>query len=261
MIVGNDVSEFQGQIDWNVYKNNSNFIIIRATFGNGYFDKWFTHNRDEARRVGLPRGYYHYAYPQYNTPEIEADWFCKALWDIQEEESLYLDYEENWNGNVVSWCKAFLDRIAGKLNGYKAFIYLNQSLATSYDWTPVVSAGYGLWIAAYTYDPNNNNFKIGPWPLAAIQQWTNKQQVPGIQGAVDGDVFFGDINTFKKYGYIKPQPSPQPTEPAPQPAPNSPAGETNYKEFLVQIKGVAYGKGWPWQKLARVKEILTKAGV
>lgn len=261
MIVGNDISEFQGQIDWDVYKSNSNFVIIRATYGNGYFDKWFAHNRDEARRVGFPRGYYHYAYPQYNTPEAEADWFCKALWDIQEGESLCLDYEENWKGNVVSWCKAFLDRIASKLSGYKALIYLNQTLATSYDWTPIVVAGYGLWIAAYTYDPNNNNYKKGAWPFAVMQQWTNQQQVPGIVGNVDGNVFFGDINTFKKYGYIKQQPTPQSPEPALQPVPNPSPNEAGYKDFLVQIKGVAYGKGWSWQKVARIKEILAKSGV
>jgi hypothetical protein len=41
-----------------------------------------------------------------------------------------------------------------------------------------------------------------------MQQWTNKQQVPGIQGNVDGNVFFGDVTAFKKYGYKAPVPTP-----------------------------------------------------
>lgn len=35
----------------------------------------------------------------------------------------------------------------------------------------------------------------------------------------------------------------------------------NYKDFLTQIKGVAYGKGWPWEKVSRIKNILVQAGV
>ncbi len=205
MIVGNDVSEWQGNIDWNTYKNNTNFVIIRSSYGVGYKDKKFDIYQSEARRVGLPIGYYHYSYPQYNTPEAEADYFLSVV-NIKDGEMLCLDYEESWNGDRVGWCKRFLDRIASKLNGYKALIYLNQSLATNNDWSPLVNAGYGLWIAAYTYDPKKNDFKIGAWKFAAMQQWTNQQKVPGIPTVADGNVFFGDISAFKKYCYSLPQP-------------------------------------------------------
>ena len=53
----------------------------------------------------------------------------------------------------------------------------------------------------------NINFLQIPWAFVAIQQWTNKQQVPGINSKVDGDVFFGDVATFKKYGYKTPTPT------------------------------------------------------
>ncbi len=81
---------------------------------------------------------------------------------------------------------------------------------------------------------------------------------PGPNWRVAGDNLRDRIINDRWQGYpdpqpVVPQPQPQP-EPASQPVPN-------YKDFLVQIKGVAYGKGWPWQKLARVKEILAKARV
>src|ERR1035437_5584956 len=140
MILGNDVSQFQGQIDWDTYKNNANFVIIRSTYGNGYYDQWFAHNRDEARRVGLPVGFYHYCYPQYNTPEAEASWFCKAVYDLKEGESLYLDFEETaFTGDIVGWCKTFLDYVSTHFNGIKPMIYLNQSLAKGHDWSSVVN--------------------------------------------------------------------------------------------------------------------------
>lgn len=204
IIVGNDVSEFQGDIDWNVYKNNTNFVIIRSTFGDGRMDGKFTKNREGARNSGIPLGFYHYAYPQLNSPEAEADWCLLQLSDIREGESIFLDFEEAYTGDVVGWCKKFLDRIAEKRNGYKALIYLNQSLCKNYDWKTVVDAGYKLWIAAYTYNPRLNNFVSGAWNGASLQQWTNEQSVPGISGGVDGDVFFGNVDGFKALGYKKP---------------------------------------------------------
>lgn len=198
MLVGNDVSYAQGSIDWDTYKNNSNFVIIRSTYGNGYYDNWFAHNRDESRRVGLPRGFYHYCYPQYNLAQDEADWFCKALYDLQQGEILALDFEEHYTGDVVTWCKTFLDRVSQNFNGIKPVIYLNQSLVASYNWQPVIDAGYGLWLAAYLQDGQGNT---GKWPFMALQQTSSSQSVPGITGAVDRDVFFGDASSFQKYGY------------------------------------------------------------
>jgi len=205
MIVGNDVSEYQGKIDWDTYKKNSNFVIIRATIGTARVDNEFFRNSDEARRVGLPLGFYHYSYPQYNTPEAEADYVAKQLADIRDGELICLDFEEQWN-NPVDFCKRFLDRLSSLLNGYKPLIYLNQSQTSGFDWKPLVVASYGLWLASYTYDPNKNPGNTGAWKFMAMQQWTNQQLVSGIVGKVDGDCFFGDVTTFKKYGYKKPIP-------------------------------------------------------
>ena len=210
MTVGNDISKWQGDVDWNTYKNNSNFVIVKATEGTGYIDTKFTRNQSEARRVGLPLGTYHFARPDLGgSAEVEADFYVKTVGSPIEGEVYCLDYEPNWNGDAVGWCKAFLDRVQLTLK-LKPLIYLNQSQVTRYNWQPVVDAGYGLWIAAYTYDPNNNVFQMGAWKFAAMQQWTNSQQVPGISGKVDGDAFFGTTDTFKRYGYQAPTPTPPP---------------------------------------------------
>ena len=114
----------------------------------------------------------------------------------------------------VEWCKQWLDTVSSKLNGIKPLIYLNQSLTGGNNWKPVVDAGYGLWLASYTYDPTKNTGDTGAWPFMAMQQWTDKQTVPGISGVVDGDVFFGDATAFKAYGYHKAvTPTPPPVDP------------------------------------------------
>lgn len=223
ILVGNDVSHWQNDINWDVYKDNSNFCIIKSTEGSGYIDPKFRRNQSEARRVDLPRGYYHFARADINnTPQAEANFFINSLGPLQDGELLALDFEVNWSGNVPDWCHIFLDRVF-TLTDCRPLIYLNQSLITKYNWQNVVNDGYGLWVAAYTYDPMKNYFKKGPWPFAAMQQWTNKQPVPGVSGLIDGDVFFGGVVTFKKYGYQKPiiptvLPTPPETNPENPPA-------------------------------------------
>lgn len=201
-IVGNDLSQFQGNIDWNTYKNNSNFCIIKATEGVGYIDpKAGTYSFD-AIRVNLPHGFYHFARPDLgNTAFEEANFFVKTITEtpLIEGEVFALDFEVIYT-DCVNWCLHWLQEVE-KQTGVKPFIYLNQSTCQQYDWTPVINNGNALWIAAYTGDPNNNTFQGGAWQSAAMQQWTSTQTVPGIQGNVDGDVFFGTADQFKAYGY------------------------------------------------------------
>lgn len=273
-IVGNDISQFQNQIDWDKYKNNSNFVIIRSTFGNGYYDQWFARNRDEARRVGLPVGFYHYCYPQLNSAKAEAEWFCKALYDLKEGETLYLDFEENYTGDAVAWCKEFLDYVSSNFNGMKPMIYLNQALVKKYDWSPVVNAGYGLWLASYQEDGVG---EIGKWKFMAMQQTSSSQIVTGIQGNVDRDVFFGTADILKKYGYKKPVPVPTPTpEPVPPvstphpvvPQPPEPPVTPpvqpipDYKTALLNIKPVASKFHWFYSgDFKKIVAEITKVGL
>lgn len=211
MLVGIDISEYQGAVDWKTLKNNVNFVIMQSSYGNGYIDKWFGNNRQQARNLGLLRGFYHYAYPQYNTPEAEAEWFCKVLNGdpLQEGEVLFLDMEESYTGNKVDWSKRFLDYVFAT-TGVKPLFYSYQDYMNNNNWQPLVDAGYGLWLASYTYDPTKNTGNTQQWPFMAFQQWTDVKQVPGISGNVDGDAFFGDATTFKKYGFQPVQPAPEP---------------------------------------------------
>jgi lysozyme len=273
MIVGNDIASYQGDVNYDIYKNNSNFLIAKASEGVGFTDPKFSRNQTETRKVGLPRGWYHFARPDLgNSAQKEAEWFCKVVGALQEGEVPVLDYEVTWGGDKVMWCKDWLNFVA-KILGCKPLIYLNQDLIKNSDWTPVVNEGFGLWVAAYTGDPNLNNANIGAWHFAAMQQWTSSQMVPGIVGKVDGDVFFGDVAGFKKYGWQKPvvtpPPTPDPVPPTPTPEPPTPPVDptptptpvptpTPAEVKLSLIKDIVWGKGWPWTKVNKLKVLLPK---
>lgn len=204
MLAGNDVSRWQGVIDFNTYRHHSHFIIMKTSEGIGFKDPMFTRNQSESRRVGLDLGYYHFARPDLgNSGEAEAGWFLKAIGGLQKNEVVALDYEPASNPfPVVDWCKRFLDRMQQE-TGMKPYIYLNKSQVRGFNWKPIAQAGYPLWLASY-----DGNVISGDWDFVAMQQWTSSQRVTGINGNVDGCHFFGTVEQFRAYGFKTPaQPS------------------------------------------------------
>ena len=168
-------------------------------------DTNFFNNRNLARSTGIRHGFYHYSYPEYNSPEAEANFFSSLVADLQKGEVLALDFEEKYNGDHVDWVKRFLDTVSGHFYGYKPWLYINYNEATTHDWTPVINANYGLWLAIYDGNTGQNYPKV-QWPTVAIKQWEDNAKVPGISGNVDGDIFYGDGAVFDKYGYNPPTP-------------------------------------------------------
>lgn len=203
MLKGVDISRYQKDVDFNKLKSEIDFVMIRSTCGDGYSDPYFEKNRDGARLAGLCIGFYHYCYPQLNAPEEEADWFTTVV-SCRPGEILALDFEENFP-TPVDWCKRFLDKATSNM-GFKPIIYLNQYLTKTYDWTPVINAGYGLWLAKWDYNPDSANWD-SPWPFVAMRQYSNQGNVAGIT-PIDLDVFYGDETSFKKYGNPPPPEEP-----------------------------------------------------
>ena len=247
MLKGVDISKYQGTVNFDALKSAVDFVIIKASSGAPdpgqtaaqYADSQFTHNRDEARRVGILRGFYHYAYPEYNSPEAEAQCFHDVVGNLQDGELLVLDYESSWGGNKVDWCKKFLDKLSALYGGYKPLIYLNLATTKAADWSSVISANYGLWLAQWDYNASAPMNPNSPWPFLAMRQYSNKENIAGLN-PVDGDVFYGDAAAFNRYGYhASATPAPQPD---PQPQPSSPEPDT--AEIFKNIY-IAYFGAWP----------------
>lgn len=247
---GIDVSRWQGVIDWNAVKGATDFAIIKSSGGDDglYTDSQFARNRDEARRTGILRGFYHFAGGVYSG-EREADYFVDAVGQLQKGEVLVLDWEVP-NANPVAWCLAFLKRVEAR-TGLKPLIYVNGSTAQSLNWQPVVDNNNGLWVASW--GANNGQVPaqqpaVGKWPFWAIWQYSSVGQVAGIGGRVDTNLFNGDRAQFEKYGSASgadPKPAPSPA-----PAPSVPAGEGSYTVKAGDtLSSIAARYGTNWQTL------------
>jgi GH25 family lysozyme M1 (1,4-beta-N-acetylmuramidase) len=188
---GCDVASYQGMIDFDKLKNEVAFLFAKATEGTGFQDPTFNRNWTEAKRVGMTRGAYHFARPDLGlAADDEAAYFLAHVGSIYGDDMLALDYEVDWGGAVVAWCKEFLD-VVRQETGVKPFIYLNLSLVRRHNWSSVISAGYPLWLAFYDSQPET--LPPTPWPEVAIKQWTSAGNLSGIPGRVDLNTRFTEV--------------------------------------------------------------------
>lgn len=175
--LGIDVSRWQGVIDWNATSTATGFAIIKAGGSDGelYADSQFVRNRDEARRLGMARGYYYFA--GGGNPIAEAEHFASIVGPLQPGEIVALDYEID-HPNPVGYSLQFMIRTE-ELMGVKPFFYTNMNRVWGIDWTPVAERGYPLWGAIYDQDPINMPGS-GAWPEVTIKQYSSSGQVAGI---------------------------------------------------------------------------------
>jgi lysozyme len=205
MIKGIDVSHWQGNINWPAVKQAiigtgfRPFAIIKCSGGDAglYKDSQFDSNKSGARANMDAVGFYHFA--GHNDPVVEADHFIASMGDVQSGEFVVLDAEI---GQSVFWCKTFLDHVYSKI-GFRPMLY--APVNNGWDWSPILRANYGLWIANYGWLNlptllGRLQPKIGVWPFYAIWQYSSKGRMTGINGLVDLNVSKMDIPTLKKYG-------------------------------------------------------------
>lgn len=204
---GVDVSRWQGAINWTSVKNAGvDFAFAKATEGVDFVDIRYTQNMANARLAGVPIGPYHFARPDSFVSDPldaanEANDFVDAIQPYYEQyPGAYLrpvlDVEvlpdvRNQRAFLSEWIRDFADVVEDRL-GESIIIYANSYYAGNYFESDL--AQYDLWLANWTYDPNNppSSSAYGIWDEWAFWQWTDSWSVPGISGAVDGDVFAGD---------------------------------------------------------------------
>lgn len=197
MIKGIDVSKWQGTIDWQKVKDSGiQFAILREGYGKenpAQVDKKFEENYQNAKKVGLPVGVYHYSYADsVEDARAEARFCLKNIKGKQLEYPIVFDIEDKEQLKLTSQqrtdiCQAFCQEI--EKAGYYAMIYCNL------DWykNKLLSeqlASYDLWLAQWDVDK--------PSAICGIWQTSEKGQVSGITGNVDMNVAYKDYPSIMK---------------------------------------------------------------
>lgn len=194
-----DVSEWQGQIDWQKAKNDGvEGAIIRISYGWGNgFDKQALRNISECKRLGIPFGIYSYSYAyDSTTAAYEGDDMVSLLRQAGVQPGdlsypVFYDLEKwTWPGHTPPTSPSVYD---GIVNAWYAKLqaagYNNLSVYsyTNYLDTALNSANIRnktRWVASYG---TRTNFSYATndrgW------QYTSQGSVAGIQGSVDLNAF------------------------------------------------------------------------
>lgn len=189
-ILGVDVSEHNGTIDWAKVKSGGiQFAIIRTGYGKGYTDPQFHANMKGALAQGIPVGIYHFSYAlDVAGAKKEAEFVISLLKQYKDQIKLpvFFDFEydtiryakeqgvtlgkEAFNDHTVAFCEAI------KAAGYTPGTYFNLSYLNKYvDKSRL--GGYVQWYAQYN--------STADWTGYDLWQYSSDYYISGISHRFD----------------------------------------------------------------------------
>lgn len=204
---GIDVSSWQTGID--TYSINADFVICKATEGATYVNPDCDRAYQGAKSSGKKVGVYHYA--SGGDPVAEAKFFVDNVSGYVGDAILVLDYEGYASTTGTWWAETWLDTVYN-LTGVRPIIYMSNSVVNRYDWSRVRDKNYGLWNAGY-YDGYVAKYgyvndppligNLGVWSdCVAMYQYTSSGRLPGWNGNLDFNIFYGDGTTWDAYAGV-----------------------------------------------------------
>lgn len=183
---GIDVSHHQGPIEWSALPDQGvDFAYIKATEGGDFVDPAFATNWQEAGRVGIPRGAYHFFTLCRPGREQAANVIANVPADAT---ALPLAVDLEFMGNCSS--RPAITDVESELSDFlsvverhyqqKAVLYLTEEFDDAF----TISAEFDrpLWLRSIGTKPD---FGARPW---TIWQVSNFRQLDGIEGRVDWNV-------------------------------------------------------------------------
>ncbi|MBO5461259.1 MAG: glycoside hydrolase family 25 protein [Ruminococcus sp.] len=196
--IGIDVSEFQGEVDWQLVKDwGAEFAIIRLgyrTFGDDgelVLDVGFEQNMQGALDAGLDVGVYFFSQAvSEEEAREEAEYVLSYIQDYEIKGPVVIDTEEikdteartddNTMEQYTNNCIVFCETI--KSAGYEPMIYANMKwMAYALDLTRLTE--YSFWYADYQEEPQC------PYDFE-IWQYTQIGVIPGIESNVNMNLWF-----------------------------------------------------------------------
>lgn len=197
---GIDISAWQDTID--ITKVPCDFVIVKATEGTDYKNRYFAKHCDQAMKAGKLLGAFHYA--NGGDPHSEAEYFIAYSKKYVGKAILVLDWEGQNNPQFGrsdrAWCKEWCDHVYSN-TGVKPLIYIQKSAMDN-----VKGLGYRLWVAQYP-DYERTGYQEHPWNEGQyecdIRQYTSVGRLPGYNGNLDLNKSYIDKTTWKKYAAKK----------------------------------------------------------
>ncbi|WP_458781630.1 lysozyme [Arthrobacter sp. D3-16] len=217
-VQGLDVSGHQPSVDWQQQWNmGSRFAYVKATEGNYYKNPSYSSQYQGSRNVGMIRGAYHFAIPNWSSGADQARYFVQngGGWSADGYTMPpVLDFEFNpYEGKTIngfyfgntcynmspaqlqSWVRDFGNTVRS-MTGRLPVIYTNTSWWNQCLGNPAGFGDYPLWVAAYPNSPTNN---AGPVPTASWSTYSIWQYSSTGPFAGDSNVWNGDYASLRAF--------------------------------------------------------------
>lgn len=189
---GIDVSEWQGNIDWEKVRNAGiRVAYIRASEGDNYIDPDAIRNYRGAKENGIKVGFYHYLTARNQSEAInEANLFVSAIKGLNVDCRLAMDFESFGDLSTVEInliAETFLEEVE-RLSGKEVIIYSDAFNAAN-TFSQELASRYPIWVADYFVSEPGD----GRWDVWDGFQYTDEGRIAGIDGYVDRDLFTSGV--------------------------------------------------------------------
>lgn len=195
MLNGFDISNYQSDIQLNSI--DFDFCIVQHSFGS-YIQPTFYNQIESVLALNKKAGMYHYVTGQ----EGEIETFIRGFKPYVGRAIPALDFESVDNGKWLDF--DYLYNFALEIfnqTGVRPLLYGSASIYPN-----LLNVGQklncGLWIAQYATD-DPTGYQNAPWNETsynmAVFQYSSTGRLPGYNGDLDLDLFYGDFDTWDLY--------------------------------------------------------------
>lgn len=194
---GIDIADWQAGID--VSAVPSDFVIVKATGGTGFINKYFNSMADKALSSGRKLGIYHYA-RESSCPGSPQDEAAHYLSIVQGYKGLFvpaLDWEADAQALPIAWAREWLETVERALGATPIFYagagYVNSTNCDKIKRYPLWKASYlnryqGVGYVENPYD----SWGSGSWDRTTIYQYTSTGRLPNWDNNLDLNYCYGD---------------------------------------------------------------------
>lgn len=233
-------------------KGGVSFAYIKITQGNRIYDDHFETNWAGTKAAGILRGVYH-VYEPIATAQQQIDCIASHL-PADAELPLVLDVEIDLQVSSAY----LLNDVSNLLQLAESTFQRKPVIYTGRWWwepnmtpAPAWAANYDYWLASYPFAPGKVNLTWEQLPSILPSGWADpvtsgrrpmiwqfsgdKFVLPGVNGALDLNLFDGDENTLRRWAG-------QPETESTAPGKTTPAGTT--KDRLARLEAEARRHGW-----------------
>ena len=208
-----DLSHWNADPVWQKVKEGGTIgVIHKATEGTNYVDNTLFRRMSAAKKAGLLTCTYHFLRP--GNPGVMEDQMRHYLATIDPVpgERVCLDHEDE--GTTLAMLEAAVEFLLDVRSDLQITIYSGHLIKEQLEKksSPLLAGNTSLWVAHYT-TKKSPTWPKDTWPHWSLWQYTDKANVSGIDGPVDGNKWNGTEEALKVW--LAPAGEPAEPEPAP----------------------------------------------